>query len=809
MRLNQRLNWTLLPVITVVFILAALLTVNQTVNNSEAYIERSLALELENYQKRLEEQATLMDNSLRLLLSYQVVRSLKAPSISQTGSLSLQYLVEQFHSGLSQTLPNLEVIQLYAPNGELLVSADNQDPFAPPYQPHIPDNLRWWQGSGLNNKESTAFYLYNGVEGETYLVMLKGFVPGLANIHNSRQLSAESRFHALMTLKLDRALTLQGTISEPSSSLTVQIEPSGSHSWAKTGSQPLSVLFQGEISQHQDTAFSRTPLFTINLATEEGIAWRDSHQVIKYELLLFFCSLLATYALLRGLIHRYVIAPVLTLAGQVKLHKKLGHPLTKSPGHDEISQLNNAYVSLLSSVNQLASFDPLTGLANRRNFQQTAQQILDKDKESGLLTALLFIDLDNFKRVNDNYGHETGDELLKQYARRLQDTVRASDLVLSSPKKLMLARLAGDEFALVLGGLRKPGNAVAVAKRILALTKEGLMIDDIKHRVHVSLGIALAPQDGRDLISLMHCADTAMYQAKAKGKGQCILFNPNLAQQQQTRLSIEQGLQEALERKQFYLVFQPIHFSRNMQLSGFEALIRCSHPDLLEMGPDEYIPVAESNGLIRQIDFWVLEEGLKALARLRDSYGFDGSMSINLSAIELQNTELLLKLNGLLSRYAIAPNRVELEITETMLVDWDESTEQLLGELRKMGVGIALDDFGTGYTGFKQLIRHSVSTLKIDRSFISELAAGTEQNRPLAEVLLELGCIFNLDTVAEGVETETQYSRLKALGCNRLQGFYLSKPLRWENLDQYLNEQGYDANTEGTRENSNNYPLLN
>ncbi|WP_417348953.1 putative bifunctional diguanylate cyclase/phosphodiesterase [Ferrimonas sp.] len=809
MRLNQRLNWTLLPVITAVFVLAALLTVNQTVNNSEAYIERSLALELENYQKRLVEQATLMDNSLRLLLSYQVVRSLRESNISRTGSLSLQYLVQQFHSGLSQILPNLEVVQLYSPKGQLLVSADNRDPFAQPYQLQIPEHLQWWRGSGLSPQENTAFYLYRGSESEHYLVMLKGFVPGLTNIRNSRQLSPESRFYAVMTLKLDQSLTLQGTIREPSSTLSVDIAPTAPDTWVTSGDQPLSTLFQGEISQDKDTAFSRTPIYTVHLITEDGVAWRDSQQIVKYELLLFFCSLLLTYALLRGLIHHYVIAPVLTLAGQVKRHKKLGHPLQMSPGRDEISQLNNAYVSLLSNVNQLASYDPLTGLANRRNFQKTSQQILDKDGEAGLLTALLFIDLDNFKRVNDNYGHETGDELLKEYALRLQEVVRTSDLVLPSPKKLMLARLAGDEFALVLGGLRKPGNAVAIARRILGLTKDGLVIDQVKHRVHVSLGVALAPRDGQDLIALMHCADTAMYQAKAKGKGQCIVYNPNLAQQQQTRLRIEQALQEALEQKQFYLMFQPIYFSRNMQLSGFEALIRCSHPDLQEIGPDEYIPVAESNGLIRQIDNWVMEEGLKTLAMLRESYGFDGSMSINLSAIELQNRELLLKLNGLLTRHTIAPNRVELEITETMLVDWDETTEQLLSELKAMGIGVALDDFGTGFTGFKQLFKHSVSTLKIDRSFIGELDRGDGHTRPLAEILLELGCIFNLDTVAEGVETETQFTRLRALGCNRLQGYYLSKPLTLDDVTQHLSEQGYERIGEEAQEDTNSPPLLN
>ncbi|MDJ0879298.1 MAG: EAL domain-containing protein [Halieaceae bacterium] len=439
-------------------------------------------------------------------------------------------------------------------------------------------------------------------------------------------------------------------------------------------------------------------------------------------------------------------------------------------------------------VHRLAYFDSLTGLTNRSSFRRWLQRSLERAQRDGSGLALIYIDLDNFKQVNDRFGHSMGDRVLATFGERLSDCLRPTDNSLHMVSTEDIARLAGDEFIVILQDVSEPRVAELVARRILAMFENGFLVDDLNTSVTCSIGIAFVEAGQESAETLLNNADAAMYKSKQKGKNRYEFFSEKIAAVMQERHRIEAGLQDALASNGFNLVFMPIYEANTLRIVGFETLLRCETPELQGIGPDRFIPVAETTGQIKRIDLWVLENSMAALRTLCAEQGFEGIMCVNISALELQNGEFPAQVDYVLRKYGIRPAQVELELTETSEALYDQASLSTLEELKSLGVGLSLDDFGTGYTAFNQLVKFPVDCLKIDRSFVNSLFQQDNAKGQMVEIIKNLAGLYNLRVVAEGVETRQQLAYLQQIGCNWLQGYLLSQPLSYQDFSDLLRE---------------------
>lgn len=415
----------------------------------------------------------------------------------------------------------------------------------------------------------------------------------------------------------------------------------------------------------------------------------------------------------------------------------------------------------------LAFKDELTGLANRRFLIEQLEQSLLTVKRNGKYLALIYLDLDDFKRVNDSMGHEMGDKLLIEVASRIRESVRKSDIV---------GRLGGDEFAVVLLDMNSPDNARAVAGKIIENIKKPIQLGSHQVVVGATMGITLAPDDGQSGVELFRNADLAMYASKRAGKNQFSFFNVELQRQAEKTLSLEEELREALINKEFRLVFQPIISFKSGQAEKFEALLRWDHPVKREQSPGAFIDVAEMTGMIVPIGYWVVEAALEFIQRQIDSGQTVKPVAINVSARQLRDELFAKHIEELLRSHDIEPGLIELEITESLLIEDVALAIKLINQLRKLGISISIDDFGTGYSSLSQLKQFPVNTLKIDRSFVKDLEDGVG-GRQFVEAITVMVHKLDIEVVAEGIETQSQLSFLKKIGCDYGQGFLLARPL--------------------------------
>jgi diguanylate cyclase (GGDEF)-like protein len=428
-----------------------------------------------------------------------------------------------------------------------------------------------------------------------------------------------------------------------------------------------------------------------------------------------------------------------------------------------------------ANIRRLAFTDALTGLHSRASLENRLGQVLSMAQRERTPVALLFVDLDHFKRINDSLGHAVGDRLLRTTARRLRGLVRDSDIV---------ARPGGDEFVVVLAGLDAESNALTVAGKILETLSEPLVIEGNTLRVTPSIGIALFPQDGDTPGELMKNADTAMYHAKASGRANVQFYCQEMNARSTWRLALESDLREALAADGLAVHYQPKVGAADGRLQGFEALLRWHHEQHGAIGPADFIPVAEESGLIEPLGDWVLDAVCRQLASWEQA-GFSGlRVAINLSAQQLRSPELAGVVAATLRRHGVAPGRLEIEVTESTAMSDPERAIERLRELRAVGVSLAIDDFGTGHSSLAYLKRLPVQTLKIDRSFVMDIE--TDPNdAAIVAATLALARSLGLATVAEGVETAAQREFLVAHGCGALQGYLLGKPApaqAWDDL---------------------------
>lgn len=437
-------------------------------------------------------------------------------------------------------------------------------------------------------------------------------------------------------------------------------------------------------------------------------------------------------------------------------------------------------------VHRLAYFDTLTGLPNRQLFQQQLAVAIKRAKEKDLKVAALYVDLDNFKRINDTLGHSFGDVVLKTIARRLDECIRADDCIMRpdfDEENVRLARLGGDEFVAILQDIECEADVAAVADRIRSeLTRP------VKHLGHEfvvtsSIGVSLYPDDGGDIDTLMKNADVAMYQAKDAGRNSVRFYSGTMSLRSLERLQLENSLRYALQRNELSLHYQPQIDLKTKRMIGVEALLRWEHPVHGSVSPSRFIPLAEECGLITPLGEWVLAAACHQTKAWHDKYERELDIAVNLSSQQFFSSDVASVVLKTIYEAGLTPKSMHLELTETILMNDVEETIITLNKLRDAGVSLAMDDFGKGYSSLSYLKRLPLDTLKIDKSFVIDL----ENNRDDAAIcaaIISMAHNLDLKVIAEGVETREQLQYLEEHGCDQVQGYLISKPLSAEDLEE-------------------------
>jgi diguanylate cyclase (GGDEF)-like protein/PAS domain S-box-containing protein len=429
-------------------------------------------------------------------------------------------------------------------------------------------------------------------------------------------------------------------------------------------------------------------------------------------------------------------------------------------------------------LTDLAFRDPLTGLPNRALFRDRVGHALAKRRRSRRVLAILFLDLDGFKAINESMGHAIGDRLLIEDARRLQACLRPGDTV---------ARLGGDEFGLLLEGARDEAEAIEVARRLVQAAREPFAIDDRAIVVSASVGIAIVDRATASVDEALQNAGTAMYRAKGQPDGGYAVFEPSMHRTAMSRLEDMAQLRTALERDEFFLEYQPVVDLATGRMKGVEALVRWRHPERGTVPPGSFIPLAEESGLIVPLGAWIIWEACRQAGEWQRRWPGRLSMSINLSAVQIAHPDLLEHVARGLDASGIEPGLVVLEITETAVMTDPDRALKRLAELKSLGVRLAIDDFGTGYSSLNYVSRFPVDILKLDRSFITGMQLGTA-SAAMVETFIRLGRLLNLETIAEGVETLAEAEALWALRCQSVQGFYFARPVDAATIEAFLAE---------------------
>ncbi len=436
-------------------------------------------------------------------------------------------------------------------------------------------------------------------------------------------------------------------------------------------------------------------------------------------------------------------------------------------------------------LHRLAYYDPLTGLPNRELFRDRFEVLLSQAQRHGKFVALLFLDLDNFKNINDTQGHLIGDQLLREAAVRLRACVRGEDAV---------ARLGGDEFTILVSDMEHQKDAEAVAHKIHKIFEEPFALGDAEYDVTVSIGISIFPDDSDDINTLIKQADTAMYKAKDAGRSTHCYYHPELSDLAQERMSIVSQLRHAVGRGQMYIHYQPQMFLRTGRILGVEALVRWRHPQLGVIPPSRFIPIAEQSGQIIALSEWITQNAIigwkKHLAEPHDD--MVPRLSINLSSAQFQKQDVYAFIADMLDQLGMEPCNLEVELTETVLVHDTKKAARILTDLDRLGVRIALDDFGTGYSSLNYLSKFPINTVKIDRSFIRNLMDGGKQTF-LVSAIIAMSQALGIDVVAEGVETTGQLALLSEMGCDSVQGFLISHPKEADEMSDWMCQRVHGA----------------
>jgi diguanylate cyclase (GGDEF)-like protein len=485
-----------------------------------------------------------------------------------------------------------------------------------------------------------------------------------------------------------------------------------------------------------------------------------------------------------------LIRPLRELTGVIHriAHGDVEGDIPHSARQDELGTVARALIDLQSQTNEraraeaqiahMAHHDALTGLPNRVNFREEMVNALARAKRSRSSIAILCLDLDRFKGVNDTLGHPVGDTLLKVVAERLRDCVRETDAI---------ARLGGDEFAIVQTVSDQPVSSTALAQRLIESLSQPYEVDGHWVMIGASVGISIAPNDGDDPDQLLKNADMALYRAKTDGRGTYRFFEPEMDARMQARRELEMDLRKAIAQDELEVYYQPLVNLEKNKVSGFEALVRWNHPTRGRISPGEFIPLAEEIGVINALGEWVLNQACFDATKWPKHI----KVAVNLSPAQFRGGGLVFEVVNALAASGLSPHRLELEVTETIMLMDTEATLTILHQLRELGVRISMDDFGTGYSSLSYLRKFPFDKIKIDQSFIRDLS-DAEDTVAIVRAVTGLGESFGMTTTAEGVETEEQLKRLRAEGCTEVQGYLFSPPVPVKKLAGLMRKLGRD-----------------
>ena len=572
----------------------------------------------------------------------------------------------------------------------------------------------------------------------------------------------------------DIGLVGRPDIKELWSNMTGALDEGVFHGVGNDGVQRLFAFKRMRLNADED------PYLYIRVSIPEQAIMSGSYRLLGTSVTVFLLAAFLTYYLTRCIAERHFVAPIKQLVTASKkvqdgdLAARSGLPYTV----DEIGQLASSFDSMTVSLehrllelnqaeaekHRLAFYDPLTGLGNRRLLQDRLALALGRSRRRGTSFALLYIDLDNFKQINDSFGHLGGDLLLKEMADRFLSLLRSDDVI---------CRLGGDEFAVILHDVNPDVDVTAVLGKLLQTVSSPWLFEEKELMVSASIGAALYPRDALDADTLAKYSDMALYQAKKKGRNTFRLFSEELNRLSHERILLTNGLRQALERSELVLHYQPKISFDSGRISGVEALLRWDSPEFGRVMPDRFIPIAEETMMIMEIGEWVL---LKACAQqvAWKHQGLDLTVAVNISAVQFRSPRLVQTVQSIIEETGIVSERLELELTESCLVDDPEETIKVLGALRELRCHIAIDDFGTGYSSLSYLKNFPVTILKIDRSFVRDLAENSGE-RAIAQSVVDLANNLNMITVAEGVELPEQQKILEDIGCHFSQGHLFSE----------------------------------
>jgi diguanylate cyclase (GGDEF)-like protein/PAS domain S-box-containing protein len=434
----------------------------------------------------------------------------------------------------------------------------------------------------------------------------------------------------------------------------------------------------------------------------------------------------------------------------------------------------------LEKLDSMAHYDRATKLPNKNYFQDFLARAFERATRSKKCFAILYIDLDHFKNINDSFGHDTGDLLLVKAAERIHSVVR---------KDHFLARIGGDEFAIISEELSKPQQAGILADRIVRVFNNRMRLDHRVLNISVSIGIAVYPFAGETIETLLRSADIAMYKAKESGRNNYHYYTSTLHKTHLRTLQIDQALRGAIRNKEFYLNFQPIYDIRTQAVSSVETLIRWRQNKMGHVSPAEFFPIAEENGVIYELSEWLFESVCIQMSAWRKKWpNLKFKVAINCSVLQLEQTDFMTLIESRIEKYGLRYDDFILELTETMLMQQIKNTAFMLKKLSARGIKVAIDDFGTGYSSLNYLKSLPISIIKIDKSFIHDILEDTDA-QTIVEAIINLGKTLKIDVIAEGVEKEEQLQLLRKLGCHFIQGFLMSKPMRLEMMENFLHQQ--------------------
>jgi diguanylate cyclase (GGDEF)-like protein len=477
--------------------------------------------------------------------------------------------------------------------------------------------------------------------------------------------------------------------------------------------------------------------------------------------------------------------------GEFVNRRKDGHEYTESvmisPVRDGSGRITS-YLAIKEDITELklaekriehlAHFDQLTGLPNRSLLQDHFKFALSLAQRSGEHLAIMFLDLDHFKDINDTLGHSIGDQLLMEVAKRLKAALRDEDTI---------SRLGGDEFIFILPGTDAIG-AVHIAEKLLTVVSTPCLIEQHELISTPSIGIAIYPEDGKDMETLSKNADAAMYQVKQAGRNDFRFFTPAMQSNSARNLSLGSDLRSALLRNQLKLHYQPQVSMQDGHIVGAEALLRWQHPTLGAISPAEFIPIAEDTGLIIPIGEWVLRTAAMQMKAWLDKGLPSMVMAVNLSAIQFRHTDLVAMVTGILAEVGLPPNNLELELTEAVAMDDPLVAIAVMDQLFEKGVRMSIDDFGTGYSSLSYLKRFKVYKLKIDQSFVQDIG-DDDEDKAIVSAIINMASSLGMHTIAEGVETASQLAFLRLHGCDEVQGYFFSKPLPADDFEAFVLQQ--------------------